>query len=61
LFAINADLEIKIANLKLENQSYETEKTMTSKKGSEEVNALYASTAETEKKTVSIIEENKAL
>jgi hypothetical protein len=34
---------------------------MTSKKGSEEINALYASTAETEKKTVSIIEENKAL
>jgi hypothetical protein len=34
---------------------------MTSKKSTEEVDALYASTAETEKKTVGVIEENKAL
>jgi hypothetical protein len=61
LFAINADLEIQVANLKLEMEGIKSEKVLKTKSSTEEVEALYASTAETEKKTVELIEENKAL
>jgi len=61
LFEINADLEKQIANLKIEVQSHESTKTLTTKKSTEETEALYASTAENEMKTVEKIEEIKAL